>query len=197
MLDGDIDKLAESLYREAGFSGEEQAPLVALATRLLGEGSVRLVPASALPGDGALARVGERWRIYLRRDACQLAKRFVLLHELAHWALGKSGSETECDELAAALLVPRCAFLVALKPSTHSFSALARRFGATETCVALRLGEVTNRPIALVAPATVRVRGAIYSWPSEARIRELAALPKPGLRKTVLRDGPRRVVLLP
>lgn len=195
MAPGDIEKLAETLYREAGYGSCEQAPLVTFATRLLGPRAVRLVPANALPGNGALARVGDQWRVYLRRDAPRTARRFVLLHELAHWALGKGGSELDCDALAAALLVPRPAFLKALA-HTRELPALARSFGTTESCVALRVGETTGRPLALVTPESVRLRGEPHSWPTDRELRTLAISPKPGLRKATLRDDAQRVALI-
>lgn len=193
---GAIEETAEKLYKEAGFEARAGVPLYAMVERLLGADAVRLVPASALPGNGALARVGAQWRVFLRRDAPETAKRFVLLHELSHWALGADATEQECDALAGAMLAPRRAFLDALGSSQRRFTALAKRFGATESCVVLRFGETTGTPLALIAPATVRVRGASFAWPDEARIREIAALPKPGLRKTMLRDGSKRVALL-
>lgn len=193
---GELEELAGHLYREARYTDCEQAPLVTLANRLLGPNSVRLVPASALPGNGALARVGAHWRVYLRRDASQVAKRFVLLHELAHWALGSGGSEEECDALAAALLAPRRAFLLAVAALGSDFGALAAHFGASESCVALRLGEATGCPLALITPRAVRLRGSVFSWPDERALRAKSNTQRPGLRKARLRDEPERVVLV-
>lgn len=188
--------MAERLYKDAGFEARAGVPLYTFVNRLLGPEAVRLVPGRALPGNGALARVGAQWRVYLRRDAPEVAKRFTLLHEVSHWALGPAASEADCDSLAGALLAPRRAFLDALEASGRRFSRLAKRFGATESCVALRLGETTGRPVALIAPAKVRVRGGEHPWPDDGGMRAMAALPKPGLRKTVLKDDPLRVALL-
>lgn len=191
----EIEGEAELLYRQAGFSTDEQAPTVLLARRLLGPESIRTVHAEALPGDGCLARVGGEWRIYVRRCAPPQAKRFALLHELAHWALGGEATELECDALSAALLVPRRAYLRVLAREGLRLPALALAFGTTETCVALRLGEATSEPLALITPATVRVRGQEWSWPSEHTIRSWVKGRAPGLKKARLRDDNRRFLL--
>src|SRR5690606_30327780 len=107
----------------------------------------------------ALAVVEGERRIYVRRGLSAARQRFAVAHELAHWALGLlSGSEAEarCDALAACLVAPRRAFQRALR-DTDCYGELAELFGSTESCVALRLGEVTGEPVALVTPSSVRV----------------------------------------
>lgn len=191
----DIEGEAEAIYRAAGFDSDEQAPSVALARRLLGPEAIRNSFADRLPGNGALVRVGNDWRIYIRAGAEVRVKRFVLLHELAHWALGARATEEDCDALAAALLVPRRAFIRHLRSTGVALPRLARVFSTTESCVALRLGEATDQPLVLVAPRSVRVRGREWSWPNEESLRALARGHAPGLKKTRLREDSRRVVL--
>lgn len=62
--------------------------------------------------------------------------------------------------------------------------------------MALRIGEVTGEPIALVSRKAVRVRGDEWGWPSEEEIRRLSRgdLP-PELRAVRLTDDPKRVFL--
>lgn len=193
LMIGDIEAAAETLYRAAGFSIREQAPPLALAERLLGDGSVRTAPADAMASRGALVRLGGVWRIYLNAACDVRRKRFVLLHEVAHWAL-PDASEEQCDRLAGALLMPRALFLrgaACRKPA-----ALADCFGASESCAWLRFGEATDKPLALISPTAVRTRGAAFSWPSDHAIRDLAGGGRtPGLRRAVLRDDPKRSVL--
>jgi hypothetical protein len=125
-------------------------------------------------------------------------RNFAVAHELAHWLLrDRAGEETEpaCDYLAAALVAPRQAFLKLVQKHDARFTRLAKAFATSETLVALRFGETTFEPLAVVAPLTVRVRGAAYSWPSEPLLRQFAAMPKPGLRKAVLKDEPLRTAL--
>jgi hypothetical protein len=192
----DLEGEAQALYRAGGFSMAAPAPSVGLARRLLGDEAVRVAPAQLLlDGNGALVRVGSDWRIYIRGSAPPRAKRFALLHELAHWALGAEATEVECDALAAALLVPRQAFLLALGGLGERLPRLAQHFNTTESCIALRHGEATDAPMVLVTPYTVRARGAEWSWPTETKLRAWARRPGPGLRKARLRDEPERVVL--
>lgn len=189
---GDIEAVAERVYRAAGYSLEEQAPPLALAERLLGDGAVRTAQPRAMASRGALVRVGTSWRIYLNASCDPRRKRFVLLHELAHWAL-PDGSEEQCDRLAGALLMPSRLFLRGV--ACRSPSALADCFGTSESCTWLRVGEVTGRPVALVTPKSIRLRGCDYPWPTDAQLRCMAkAKPLPGLRRVRLRDSPDRAV---
>ncbi len=194
MLTGDFDGTAEALYKFAGFATSQQPPLLSLVERLIGDGAVRTVPAEALRSDGALARIGTGWRIYLRADVPPIRKRFVLLHELSHWALGPEASEEVCDRLAGALLLPRCAFLRELE--RRRTCCLAGCFGTSESCAWLRYGEATGNPLALVTPTSIRLRGATYLWPAESIMRELAGSRRaPGIRKLRLGDDATRAVL--
>jgi hypothetical protein len=168
---------------------------VRLVERLLGAHTLRTVPAAAMADDAALVRVGSTWRIYVRADLSDADRRFAALHELAHWSLGLSASETDCDRLAGALLVPRRAFEIRVRSEGAQVRKLAQQFSTTEACTWLRLGEVSATPIALVSPSTVRIRGSAFSWPAPAQLRELTSQPHvPGLRKAVLRDPLHRVV---
>jgi hypothetical protein len=199
---GDIERLAADLIGRSRLDGTAPISPLTLAEKLLGPGAIRRVPPRCLPAGAALVRVHGDWRIYLASDLPPKPLRFAVCHELAHWALGDAatGSELErlCDALAAALLAPREAFLRVLRDTGPRLPALARRFETTETCVALRLGETTGAPLALVAPSVVRVRGAGFAWPSEREIRALAQRARlPGLRKARLRDDPARVALFP
>jgi hypothetical protein len=149
-----------------------------------------------MPADGFIARVRGTWRIYLREGLPLAQARFIALHELAHWALGEGASEADCDALAAALLAPKPLFERALREVGPSYTKLSRWFVCTETFAALRYGEVTEKPLVVVAPANVRIRGREYSWPSEPEIRGLAKAKRlPGLSKATLRDDPMRVAL--
>lgn len=193
-MNGDIEEVAAAAYREAGFGLNEQAPAVLLAQRLLGKKSVRELPQSVIHGTGALVRVGAEWRIYVRRESDATTKRFTVLHELSHFLLGKEASEQQCDQLAAALLLPRAPFLRAVRPTR--MASVARSFGASETCVWRRVGEATAAPVAVVTPAVIHVSGAPHPWPAEPILRELAAAPRVrGLRKCRLSDDRNRAAL--
>lgn len=196
----DIEGEAGVLYRSTGFELDEPAPMLELARRALGRGCVLQVHARAIPGDACLATVGGERRLYLRRGLSPERARWAIAHELGHWALGVDSSSREnednCDALAAALVAPRAAFRAALRECGDRYHKLAVWFQTTESCAALRLGEVTGDPLALIAPARVRVRGSEFVWPGEAELRQLAAKPRvPGVRKARLRDDQRRVAM--
>ncbi len=196
---GRWDDLGELLYRRAGKDPRRPARMVVLAKRLLGDSAVQYVPDCALPGDAAFARVNGAPRIFVREGLPQSRLRFAVAHELAHWALG-IGSETlvnesVCDALAAALVAPRDAFRFAVLNEGASFRALGEKFGASESCMALRIGEVFRAPLALVTPKVVRTRGDGFHWPDDSEIRAIAKVPKPGLRRVAIGDDVRRVVL--
>lgn len=187
---------AERLYLRAGIEPASGASPSSLVRALLGSRSIRFLTEEWLPGGGTLARVGTQWRIYLRRDLPLEQIRFVALHELAHWALGAGAAESDCDALAACLLAPRAAVERALRETGASYTRLSRWFGCTETFAALRYGEVTDEPLVVVAPASVRVRGREWSWPTDQELRALAKAPAlPGVRRARLRDDPARVAL--
>jgi hypothetical protein len=175
----------------------EPVCVVKLVRRLVGETALRFAPEHVLPGNGSLVRVGSEWRIYLRKSAPDHMKRFVALHEVGHFVLGPDASEAECDLLAAAVLLPRQAFLRERIERRRRISTIARSFGSDETCAWLRLGEVTGQRVAVVAQRRVRARGeGCDAWLAPERLRDLAAAAKPpGLRKVPLSDDPTRVAL--
>src|SRR5688572_15014977 len=195
MLD-DIEGEAGLMLRRWG-DGDTEAPRVLeLARRVLGDRSgVVTVHARALPGDAAVAVVNGQQRIFVRRGLEPSRQRWAVAHELGHIALRLDSSslanEDACNAFAAALLAPRRAFQAALRETGMSYTQLARWFVTTESCAALRLGEVTDVPLALVAPARVRVRGADFSWPTDLRAARV-----PGVRRATLKDDRRRVALL-
>jgi len=190
----EIEGAADGLLRWAG----DQAPgIVALAERLLGAGCVRAVHAGALPGVAAVARVGGNWRIYIRARASAEQQTFAIAHELAHWCLGETATETECDALAAALVMPWRPYLAAARSIGQSWSVLAQRFVCTESAVALRWGEVVHDPLVLIAPRVVRVRGAPWTWPHDERqLRGLAKASRENVSVSTLDGDHRRVLLI-
>lgn len=188
------------MLREGGQDDDDVPRLGQLATALLGAGAIEYAP--QLRGDGALARVGDQWRVYLRRGLTIERRAFALSHELAEWWLRVreryDGEDVEiaANYIAAAIMAPRRAFARALRAHGHDFAELAADFRTTETHVALREAELVRMPRAVVTPALVRVRGPeAWVWPEEAVVRRWARGPAPRLRKVRLSDDPRRVVL--
>jgi hypothetical protein len=141
-------------------------------------------------------RVGAAWRVYLRQGIRSRTARFTVMHELSHWVLGPGATEDECDALAACLLAPRPAVELLLRQGVSTYPKIATWFGCTETFAALRYGEITDEPLVVVAPASVRIRGREWSWPAEKELRGLVKARRvPGIRKVQLRDDPVRVAL--
>lgn len=197
MQRGDFEVLATTLLKDAGMTSDEPVCVVQLVQRTLGPRALRFAPEGVLPGNGSLVRVGTEWRIYLRKTAPYHLKRFVALHEVAHFVLGTRATEDECDQLAAAVLLPRVAFLREHLDRRRRIHTIAQGYGADETCAWLRLAEVTGQPVAVVSPRRVLSRGASTDhWLRSDEAREIAASPRPkGIRRATLRDDPARVVL--
>lgn len=177
----------------AGLDDSEAPEMLGLARKLLGASSVISLPSRALPGPAALVSVRGQRRIYLRKGLNPKVLRWALAHELAHWALRIDSSTIEnedaCDALAACLVAPRSAYLRALRSIGQSYTKLASAFATSESCAALRLGEVTGTSLVLVTTKRVRYRGAEFGWPQEIRDRI------PGMRRTTLQDDRSRIVL--
>jgi len=194
----DIEATATLIYRAAGIEPDRRGSLRSLAKAL--GARVFTIHAASLPRDGALAWVYGEPRIYLRRGINRERRDFALAHELAELALAKEryqgdDSEDLANALGAALLAPRQMFLRVLAGAPE-FPRIARELHQTESFAALRYGETTWTPLVLIAPQSVRVRGATFVWPSEDALRKLSAGgATPGVARTRLRDDPRRVVL--
>src|SRR5262245_27311373 len=158
----EIESFALEVYWEAGFLTETPVEPEKLARKLLGPLSVRFVGFDVLRTHAAaLARLGKEWRVYLRKGLPAVERRFCCAHELAEWFLADRcvpdpHPEQSADCLAAALLAPKPFAERACKARGPQWRQLALDFGTTESCAALRFGEITGRPLALVTPTSVR-----------------------------------------
>ncbi len=197
----EFEGIAEALLREGGQNDDDAPRLGRLVVALMGSGAVEYASMRA-PGDGALVRTHDSWRIYLRRGLSDERCAFALCHELAEWWLRVreryEGEDVEraANGIAAAIMAPRRAFVRSLRAHGHDFAELAADFRTTETHVALREAELARMPRAVVSPAFVRVRGPEeWVWPDETVLRCWARSVAPGLKKVRLTDDPRRIVL--
>lgn len=195
-----LEGIAEAAYADAKLDAD-RPDVVRLAHRLLGPDAISRGP-RPIRSPAALVRLASGYRIILSRSMPSAYELHAIAHELGHYLLRTGGhvtpdidEEASADYLGAALIAPRRAFLSARRAIGEDLAQLAETFGITETGAALRLGEVTGQPLAVIAPASVRVRGEGWSWPDERTLRRWAQRPVPGLRKTRLTDDPRRVVL--
>jgi hypothetical protein len=191
---------AAFLLHEAGFGPDDVPHPIHIAAGL--GFTVESVRPALMHGCGELD--GTR-NILVRKGMAPTAFAFTIAHEVAEWHVLRRGyvlpleaKELRCDSIAAALIAPWTPFHQMATKLGPDFAELAYQFSISETCSALRYGEVVGSPLAAISPKAVRVRGVPWGWPhSEYAMRLLAAdsHPYPGLRKTVLADT-RRVVLL-
>jgi hypothetical protein len=214
MHDVDTEAEARWLLDQAGFDLDDVPSATELAEGLgavdvlevrdvevCGMGGVEWLRADGMPGGD----VGSRWRPLVRRGLSFVERRFTVLHEIAEWHLRANlriepwcckVKEAICDAIAGALLAPRRAFRRAVEHVGDGLEALAAGFQASETAMALRLGEVLLHPVAVISPKLVRVRGSDWGWPPAEQIRQRAALPScERIRRECLRDDTARVVL--
>ncbi len=182
----DPDGVATNLLRRARLDLGEVLPLRAVASALgltLVVVRSRSVCGSMLPGvivyDGTTR---------------------TLAHELAHHACAHAGLPLPHDErfvaaVGACLTVPAVAFRRSMRRSSAT-SDLALAFAVRETCVALRVGEVTGAPVAIVTPNRVYTRGE-WEWPAEDVLRRMLRAKSPKLTARALGGDRRRLLVLP
>jgi hypothetical protein len=168
-----IEGEASALLRAAGLDGEDLPSMVALAERHLGRGAVVMGHCVGLRQDAQLypGRILVRARLAVERA------RFAVAHELAEWHLGRQGYreddlERVANGIAAALVAPRdISTRLARRWPLPSPGEAAATLRTTQTLVALRYGEVTDEPIAVVGPRIHEVRGAEWGWPAKSTLR--------------------------
>lgn len=193
MLSAESDALW--LYSQAGIDPETPAAPAVLAAAL----GFRVERHSGLSRLAALQ--ARESVIFVSPRARPVGLGFGITHELAEWHLRRvryTGDDVEslADHLAGALLAPAPAVRLWLGAVGRHLPELAGAFATTQSIVALRLGEVTGSPLALVTPRSVHVRGDSWSWGTEHDVRRAAREPASvGLERLPVTDAPRRCVL--
>lgn len=186
----------------------EHGDLEVLASQLLDGGDVddvpgrlnlevRYVTGAELQGHDA-ARDGRV--ILVRASLPEIERRFGVAHECLEWVLRNLRDpdiEALCNAGAACLVAP-ARMVRRLYRVPGDVVTIARVCRCTETCAALRVGEVCE-PVAVVAPKIVRARNPEpWVWPDKATLRDVAEGRRhmPGLAKVHLTDAPRRIALI-
>lgn len=177
----DPDALAAEICEAVEVESHRPHDAVGLATAFLGHDSVLAVDPTEVWGDGELVPHGTRWRILVRDNLSAPDTSFTVLHELAHFWLKVRGAafrsyidqERTCDAVAACLQAPRPVFVPAMIRRGLKLAPLADEFRATQTAMALRIGEVSGRAVAVVSPGLVRTRGRTHPWPTLESLRHL------------------------
>jgi len=169
------DEIGEILAREL-YVGARLDPSTApgaplLAAAMLGESCVRAVPANELPGNAVLQLAGASWVIYVREGLSASRLNHAIAHELGEWFLRCRGYvEADVEELsgrvAAAICVPRAAFVSAHGNYGDDLSGLSKAFRVSESLMALRAAECLGTPTALITRKVVRIRGEPREWPT-------------------------------
>ncbi len=195
-----FEGVAVAEYERHDLDPSEPQSTIVLARKKLGPGSVVRPAWMTLPA--ALYRQNGVQHIALRRGLAIEYALFFCGHELGHILLEEAGYreddiEAACDYLAGALMAPRPAMRNLQRNFGWDYEKIADAVCSTQSWAAMRLSEVTGRPMALVTPQRVRVRGDEWGWPTtEDQIRQLAkASPRPGLRHVRLPEDKRRIVM--
>ena len=166
---GDI--LARELYVSAGLDPSQAPGAPRIAAALLGDAYLLAVPRSELPGNALLRREGPRWVINVRDTLNARQLNHAIAHELGEWFLRCKGyTEPDVEELsgrlAAAICVPRPAFVAARARLGDDLAALSAEFRVSQSLMVLRVAECLGTATALITRRVVRTRGAPWDWPS-------------------------------
>jgi hypothetical protein len=198
----EVEALAVGLYRRLGFDPSEPVDTFRLARKLLGADAIeRGTSIAGLPAK--LFVVNGQRRIAISRKLSVPYARFFAGHELGHVVLDDLGYreddlEAACDMFGAAVMAPLPAVAAMLRVFGRDHEAIADEVCSTQTWAALRIAECLGIPRALITPQRLYVRGPeAFVWGSEDGLRRLARgrAPRPGIRRAMLTDDSRRVVL--
>jgi hypothetical protein len=172
-----VERCARGLLRRAGYSDDETPGPVRIAHGL--GLTVLEVPADEVRGDGEVQgdTLLVRWGLSRERFNWSIVHEVMEHHayEVGHRFAHYLDKERWCDAGAAALLAPWRAFRRDIHSFGPEFAALARSYGLSPTAAALRFGECTGTPVAVIAPLSVRVRGVPRAWGTIAEMRQAAA----------------------
>lgn len=162
---------------------DDRAPSMDLLSLRLIKSKPKLV---VMGREGDIYPAAGKWVLRVHKLAPKDRARWIVGHELAEWWLRdhRFASHTEreswCDALGAALVTPRAAFADATKQLGHRVHRLAEAFHVPQALALLRLGEVEDRPVALLRPSPL-VRGRVYPWPVGPGLTKAVNRPPPGV----------------
>lgn len=188
---------AEARLESLGLDTTRPYPPEHIARLMLGPENVERVHNLAVP-----ARYrADRGVLEIAAKVSDAAAGWLSAHELAEIVLDEIGYrepdvEEVADRLAASFVAPRPALRRALRWLGVDIARLAKAFRTTQSIMALRLGEVTGRPLALVTPQRVHVRGEAFEWGTPGALRQLltGSLPD-GLERIAVTDAKGRHII--
>jgi hypothetical protein len=163
----DLDGDARLLRRTSGLDDAAVPSPIALALALTGHPPLLC---TALRQEACLARIGNSWRVVVRRSVPAARKTWLVGHECAELhlkACGYAGEDIEAraDALGAALVLPRATLCALTRAHGHRVHTIAKLTRLTQSLVLLRIGEVERRPVALMRRGIATVRGEPFGWP--------------------------------
>lgn len=171
-------------FRSEYAGGEENPSIVRIARNAFGESGVAIALHRGLVRDAVLVWERETPKILVRPGLESQPARvaFAVAHELGEYILWDASYEEPdveqvANALAAALLMPREAFSRAYAFHGHDVAALAEEFCAPQGAAALRIGEVSDDPVALVTPRRVHRRDPLEQLPDDSTLYLMARVP--------------------
>lgn len=158
-----IDRAVRDLLTELGVHAVPPIDVDALAHRM----GIHTVEEDGLVEDGRLEVRGDSIRLLVRSGLTPARRRFTIAHELGHLLLmdpregtvarrlrsASSDVERLCDDLAAAMLIPRDWVIRRFADRPRNLSALrhlAQQTGTSMSAATARLAEVLEWPLALL-----------------------------------------------
>lgn len=188
----DLD--SQAIYEAAG--ADEDAPPGPgwFAWRLFGD---RGTTSFALGGGALVVGTGASRRLLLTPGLSPAREGIAIARAIARHFLELRGAVLDAErirDIAARLIAPRAAFLAEIGAVGLDLAQLARSFVTSEALVALRIGETTGRPVAVVDDKRVTMRGRI-SW-TDSQARALALDTPAGVHRTRLSDDPCSVAIV-
>jgi hypothetical protein len=196
------DRCAEAIYEFFDLDGACPGAPEALEAKLEAGGRLQTVRRVLGGKEAMLEHTLWGWQIWVSRRLGASDRHFAVLHELGEWWLGRldfRGPEREAvaDRIAAALVAPRQRYRPLADQLGFDPPGLSQHFAATQTCLALRFGEVTGRPVLVVDRTQAWARGDPFVWTPEDRdLFDLARGPlPPSVQRIRLTDCRGRVAL--
>lgn len=164
---GAIEASAADIYRRARVDPGRVPSVASLCSTLLGSPPRYVV---GMRVEACLVRTFDAWRVWVRAGVSPERARWLVAHEIAEWYYRRvhvhnSVKEGWCDALGAALVAPAPVIREALSVHGLDLPRLARSLKTTQSLVALRYGEVTHCPVALVRSDGASLRGEPRDWP--------------------------------
>lgn len=198
----DVEAEAVEVRTRANLSSDDLPGSVDLA-KALGI-TVRRVDARLIRGSDACSiRLHGRPEIFVAKNLSGVELHWVVAHEVSELHLAEIGYaepdvELQADALAAALVMPRPIYRVAIEEHGLRPAALARDFLVDQTAAAIRLAEVEAVGMAVVVtPDRVYTRTPdAWPLPDEGAIRRGTLVKIPGVQPIRLTDAHRRIAFV-